>query len=209
MASQGPPQGMQQGHQQQVVVNDHVTNLRNLVGQLKESFAVSFSAIYFMSNSLEQQNLNRTMAANIQHNSQIDGGQKSNEGKVKNFDKPLEDFLSLCNQVERHLKTISDCVVQQRDSQKYIPFSFASKLEANGPVELAAPNPGPDTFISYNQFMNIVKSQVNFTKGVQDILVDAVTKVGHQEVPQTSQVQQQQQQQPIQPMISNLGSASQ
>lgn len=71
--------------------------------------------------------------------------------------------------------------MQQRDSQKYIPFSVSAKLENTGPVELANPAAGSETYISYNQYMNIVRSQVKFSKEVQDILTAAAAKIGQPE----------------------------
>ena len=41
---------------------------------------------------------------------------KSNEGKVKSFDKPLEDFLAICNQVERHLVCFPVKVILKKSS---------------------------------------------------------------------------------------------
>jgi hypothetical protein len=100
-------------------------------------------------------------------------------------------------------KTISDCVVQHKNSQKYIPFTVVNRLDNTGPVELSNPQvpPGPDTYISYNQYMNIVKSQVNFSKSVQDILTEAAAKIGQQDIP--PQVQHQ----PPQPTLGNPNSS--
>lgn len=84
-----PPQG--QPPQQQIpmtgVTGDLVSQVRSLVYELKKCLT----------------NLMVVTASNIVHNSQIDTGAKTAESKAARFDKSLEEFFSLCNQIERHL----------------------------------------------------------------------------------------------------------
>lgn len=64
----------------------------------------------------------------------------SKTGDKPRFDKPLEEFFSICNQIELHLKTISECVIQQRDAQKYVPFGVNLKSDVSTGVEIPADN---------------------------------------------------------------------
>jgi hypothetical protein len=118
--------------------------------------------------------LMKIAASNINHNSQIDTGLKLSENKVSRFDKSLEEFFSICNQIELHLKTIGECAVQQRDSQKYIPFPVSTKVDNTGVIDANGPEVQP---ISYSQYLSTVKSQIHFAKVVQEILLDGARKI--------------------------------
>lgn len=65
-----------------------------------------------------------------------------------------------------------------------MPFAVSNKLDASGPVEMAMPN--EVTTISYNQYMNIVKSQTNFCQSIQEILMEGAQKISHSESTSTS-----------------------
>lgn len=118
---------------------------------------------------------------------------------MSRFDKALEEFFSICNQIELHLvsvcalstvyssvcscihifffssdqKTIGECVVQQRDSQKYIPFPVSTKVDSTGVIDAV----GPEVPISYSQYLSTIKSQIHFAKVVQEILLDGARKI--------------------------------
>lgn len=83
------PQQQQQQQQQHATPppSDLVSHVRSLVYELKKCLS----------------NLMSCTASNIIHNSQIDTGAKTSELKATRFDKSLEEFFSLCNQIERHL----------------------------------------------------------------------------------------------------------
>lgn len=67
---------------------------------------------------------------------------KSGDGKSTRFDKPLEEFFSICNQIELHLKTIGESVIQQRDGQKYVQCNV--NLKSDPGIESL-----PDNSITY------------------------------------------------------------
>jgi len=122
----------------------------------------------------------RVSASNIQHNSQIDSGLKTSEESVARFDKALEDFFSICNQIELHLKTILECAVQARDSQMYLPFPVSSAKTDN----VVDPNSNiGDNSISYNQYLITIKSQVNFAKTVHDMLIEGAKRINQMDLP--------------------------
>ena len=85
LAQQGQPPQQQQPIT--AVANDLVSLVRSLVYELKKCLS----------------NLMAVTANTIVHNSQIDTGARTTESKAARFDKSLEEFFSLCNQIERHL----------------------------------------------------------------------------------------------------------
>ncbi|RWS13811.1 mediator of RNA polymerase II transcription subunit 29-like protein [Dinothrombium tinctorium] len=161
--AQSVPQSVSQSQSQSQMASnetrfDHIAKVRSLVWSLKESLA----------------NLMKITAANINHNSQIDCGLKTNEDKVARFDKALEEFFALCNQIESLLKTINECAVQHKDSQKYLQFNVSTlKTEVSGTVEAT----GPDATISYSQYISTIKSQIHFAKSVQEALIDGAKRI--------------------------------
>ncbi|KAJ3591401.1 hypothetical protein NHX12_009346 [Muraenolepis orangiensis] len=84
-----PPSGMQQatsiqqqlGQQQDV---DPVQRFKMLIPQLKESL----------------QCLMKIASSNLGHNTAIDNGIKANDVPAQRFDKSLEEFYALCDQLE-------------------------------------------------------------------------------------------------------------
>ncbi|MED6240878.1 Mediator of RNA polymerase II transcription subunit 29 [Ataeniobius toweri] len=88
---------MQQQQQQQLSQQqdfDPVHRFKMLIPQLKESL----------------QNLMKIAALNLAHNTSIDNGIKSSDTSVQRFDKSLEEFYALCDQVELCLVEAKNCV---------------------------------------------------------------------------------------------------
>ncbi|XP_073741492.1 mediator of RNA polymerase II transcription subunit 29 isoform X2 [Callorhinus ursinus] len=78
----GPaPSGLLQQQQQDF---DPVQRYKMLIPQLKESL----------------QTLMKVAAQNLIQNTNIDNGQKSSDGPIQRFDKCLEEFYALCDQLE-------------------------------------------------------------------------------------------------------------
>nr|KAF6410963.1 mediator complex subunit 29 [Rousettus aegyptiacus] len=78
----GPAQsGLLQQQQQDF---DPVQRYKMLIPQLKESL----------------QTLMKVAAQNLIQNTNIDNGQKSSDGPIQRFDKCLEEFYALCDQLE-------------------------------------------------------------------------------------------------------------
>lgn len=69
--------------------------------------------------------------------------------------------------------------MQHKQSVKYMPFVVSNKLDASGPVEIANEVP----HISYNQYINIMKTQTAYVKSIQDILNQGAEKISHNEFP--------------------------
>lgn len=127
-----------------------------------------------LANLKEQFNsLIQSSAQLIDRNSQIDSGSKCDiPPPAIKFETALEDFLSSCNSLEYHLKTIQECLLQGRASQQNLPISVSStkpdKLEsAPEPIE-------PGTSVSYNQYLNAIKYQIDAANAIQNLLEDHV-----------------------------------
>lgn len=116
--NQPQPHPQQQGQQQQTIASpsDLVSHVRSLVYELKKCLS----------------NLMLCAASSFMHNSQIDTGAKTSELKASRFDKPLEECLCLCNQIERHL--VSMTRIPSSAFAGCITFLFSSSLLKHIPL---------------------------------------------------------------------------
>ncbi|XP_067138076.1 mediator of RNA polymerase II transcription subunit 29 [Centruroides vittatus] len=155
------PQQQQQQQQQQCQMQstelkyDNVAKVKSLTWSLKELLV----------------NIMKTAHANITHNAAIDNGLKSTDDSPPRMDKCLEEFFSVCNQIELNLKIVQECTLLQRDSQQYLPLPVSSnKIDS-------APAPTQDGTLSYSQYLSTIKSQVSFATAVQEILAEGARKI--------------------------------
>ncbi|GFR22389.1 mediator of RNA polymerase II transcription subunit 29 [Trichonephila clavata] len=156
---QQPPPPTQPSHvpQQQIELKyDNVNRVKTLIFSLKNSFA----------------NVMKVAGARVNH---MAAG-KTIEEAPSRFDKTLDDFFSICNQIELHLKAIQECTMQLKDSVQYLPPHVTLGKQD------ATITPSQDGNLSYTQYTTTVKGQVNFTKSVQDILAEGVRNVAKSEV---------------------------
>ncbi|KAF8765087.1 mediator of RNA polymerase II transcription subunit 29-like [Argiope bruennichi] len=150
---QQPPPPPQPSHvQQQIELKyDNVSKVKTLIWSLKNSFA----------------NVMKVAGARVNH---MAAGKTIEEAPPR-FDKTLDDFFSICNQIELHLKAIQECTLQHKDSIQYLPLHVTlGKQDASS-------GPSQDVNLSYTQYVSTVKAQVNFTKSVQEILSEGVRNV--------------------------------
>lgn len=135
---------------------DNVARVKALVWSLKDALS----------------NLVRVAATNIHHTAAVDNGVRSSssdESATPRLDKSLEDFFSICNQIELSLRTIQECALQLRDSHQYLPVPVvATKPEPSNPQ---------DGTLSYTQYINTIRAQVSFAKAVQDVLNEGARKI--------------------------------
>ncbi|XP_077537962.1 mediator complex subunit intersex [Haemaphysalis longicornis] len=139
---------------------DNVAKVKALVWSLKDALS----------------NLTRVAATNIYHTAAVDNGVRSNtsdESTPPRLDKALEDFFSICNQIELSLRTIQECALQLRDSHQYLPV----------PVVATKPDPSnpQDGTLSYSQYINTIRAQVSFAKAVQDVLNEGARRINQPE----------------------------
>lgn len=154
MAQQQPPPPPAQPTQaQQIELKyDNVNKVKTLIWSLKDSFA----------------NVMKVAGARVNH---MASG-KTTADTPPRFDKVLEDFFSICNQIELHLKTIQECTLQQKDSMTYLPLHVSlGKQDANaGPTQ-------DGNYLTYSQLVSVIKGQVNFVKSLQEMLNEGSRKI--------------------------------
>lgn len=115
---------------------------------------------------------------------------KTIEENAPRFDKALEDFYSLCNQVELYLvrpviflffslifvcfpkRTTLECTIQSRDSRSYLPFNVSKEL----PPDVNQMQQRQDA-VTYQQYLNIIRQQVTYAKSIYEILSDSVRQI--------------------------------
>lgn len=118
-------------------------------------------------------NLISVSAELIERNSLIDSGAKcDNSVAPPRFEIMLEDFLSSCNMIELNLRTIQECLIQGKASSQNLPIavtslkcdSFDNRIE---PIE-------PNTQLTYNQYLSVIRYQVDTARAIKSILEDFV-----------------------------------
>lgn len=116
----------------------------------------------------------KTAAQLLQHNNTIDNGTvkgiDSSNQQPPRFDKHLEEFYSICDQIELHLKTSIQCMQQSGASQRYMPVHVATtRFEPFLPIENGQ--------ISYPQYLATVRTQISYAKDVHDTLICAAQNI--------------------------------
>nr|CAD7410810.1 unnamed protein product [Timema cristinae] len=113
----------------------------------------------------------KTTAQAIHQNGLVDvGSLKGLDVAVPRHDKHMEEFYSICDQIELHLKTSIECLNQGTSSQRYLPLPVApTRTEP-------LPNQDGGT-LTYPQFLATVRSQVSYAKEVHDTLMTAAQNI--------------------------------
>ncbi|XP_063548710.1 mediator of RNA polymerase II transcription subunit 29 [Cydia strobilella] len=129
---------------------DNISKVKTLMSSLRESIPMTLKS-----------------AAQILHqNHNIDSNsQKGIDAPVPRFDKNLEEFFSLCDQMELHLRTAITCIEQQQSAAHYLPSPVH-------PVRLDS-GPSAESTLSYPQYLNTVRLQISYAKDIHDTLVAA------------------------------------
>lgn len=119
----------------------------------------------------------KTAAQLLQYNNLIDNGpikgiDNSNQAPPR-FDKHLEEFYSICDQIELHLKTAIWCLTQNSASQRYLPSTvMTTRVE---------PLPMNENAISYPQYLATVRQQIAYAKDIHDTLICAAQNISPSE----------------------------
>ncbi|XP_037631206.1 mediator of RNA polymerase II transcription subunit 29 [Sebastes umbrosus] len=158
------PASLQQQQQQQLSQQqdfDPVHRFKMLIPQLKESL----------------QNVMKIASLNLAHNTTIDNGMssKSSDTSVQRFDKSLEEFYALCDQLELCLRLAYECLSQSIDSAKHSPNLVPTATK-------------PDTVqtesMSYAQYLGMIKSQISCAKDIHNALLECSKKIAGKAPPQ-------------------------
>ena len=83
------------------------------------------------------------------------------------FDKHLEDFYSICDQIELHLLTSKKCIQQANASQTYLPVPVVPRNE----------NMAQENVLTYTQYLDLVKTQITYAKEIHDTLLMAAQNI--------------------------------
>ncbi|XP_075892182.1 mediator of RNA polymerase II transcription subunit 29 isoform X2 [Nelusetta ayraudi] len=152
-------QQQQQQQQQQLSQQqdfDPVHRFKMLIPQLKESL----------------QNVMKIASLNLAHNTSLDNGIDTS---VQRFDKSLEEFYALCDQLELCLRLAYECLSQSIDSAKHSPNLVPTATK-------------PDTVqtesMSYAQYLNMIKSQISCAKDIHNALLECSKKIAGKGQPQ-------------------------
>lgn len=119
----------------------------------------------------------KTAAHLLQYNNLIDNGpikgiDNSNQAPPR-FDKHLEEFYSICDQIELHLKTSILCLQQNSASQRYLPSTvMTTRIE---------PIPTNENALSYPQYLSTVRTQIAYAKDIHDTLICAAQNISPSE----------------------------
>jgi mediator of RNA polymerase II transcription subunit 29 len=134
-------------------------------------------------------------AALFYQNSQFDSCQKTTSAAVQRFDKSLEEFYAICDQIELNLALSLEVMNINADCQRNTPMCAGGSLAAmrfgagaSGGTSgtggnAAAPSPVPGVnqvgdLQMYNQYQAIVKTQLACAKDVHDSLMECARKLG-------------------------------
>ena len=144
-------QPQQQGQQQQPQEKlDNISKVKSLVGPLRDALSVTL----------------KTAAQTLQQNSLVDvGSTKGIDPPDHRFNKNMEDFYSICDQIELHLKTSIECMSQHSSSVRYLPMPVMPTR-----TETVTPQEGPA--LTYPQFLMTVQGQVQFAREVHEKLMN-------------------------------------
>ncbi|XP_059574652.1 mediator of RNA polymerase II transcription subunit 29 isoform X2 [Alligator mississippiensis] len=114
------------------------------------------------------QNLMKVAAQNLVQNSNIDNGQKSNDGLVQRFDKSLEEFYALCDQLELSLRLAYECLSQSFDSAKHSPTLVPTATKPDAVQAESLP---------YTQYLSMIKAQISCAKDIHNALLECSNKI--------------------------------
>uniref|UniRef100_A0A674GZF3 Mediator of RNA polymerase II transcription subunit 29 n=1 Tax=Taeniopygia guttata TaxID=59729 RepID=A0A674GZF3_TAEGU len=160
-AGPGPPPGAAQGPAlpaqaaaAQAQDFEPVQRFRLLLPQLKESL----------------QTLMKVAAQNLVQNSSIDNGQKSADGPLQRFDKSLEEFYALCDQLELCLRLAHECLSQSFDSAKHAPALVPAAPKGEGGA-------GGTESLPYTQYLPLIKAQIASAKDIHNALLEGTNKI--------------------------------
>ncbi|XP_066589895.1 mediator of RNA polymerase II transcription subunit 29 [Prorops nasuta] len=130
---------------------DNISKVKSLVGPLRESLAVAL----------------KTAAQTLNQNSLVDvGSLKGIDQPDHRFNKNMEEFYSICDQIELHLKTSIECVSQNLSSLRYLPISvLPNRTDGVNSQEAAA--------LTYPQFLMTVRAQISYSREIHDTLISA------------------------------------
>ncbi|XP_002737977.1 mediator of RNA polymerase II transcription subunit 29-like [Saccoglossus kowalevskii] len=143
----------QQQQQQQQSLDDPTSKVKMLVPHLREALV----------------NLMKITSHNFAANAAVDNALKS-ESTSQKLDKNLEEFYSICDQIEVNLRLARQYAIQGAESAHHTPI----------PVTGIKPEQGlGDTIQTYSQYISTVKTQITCAREIHDALLEGCRKLGN------------------------------
>ena len=93
---------------------------------------------------------------------------KGTDANIPRFDKQLEEFYSICDQIEVHLQSLINCSTQASSSHKYVP---------NPVTQIRQDAVMNQETLNYQNYVTLVRNQVAYLKDVSDMLADVANNV--------------------------------
>lgn len=120
-----------------------------------------------------KEKLKQLMAASaelIERNSLIANGLQYDSNKQPpNFEVLFEDFLNTCEMIELNLRTIQECLRLGKASLIYLPVTVSNMKSDDIDI-------GPDSSMSYNQYLSTIHYQVETAQALKSTLEDFVNQ---------------------------------
>ncbi|KAL0275697.1 UNVERIFIED_CONTAM: hypothetical protein PYX00_003485 [Menopon gallinae] len=138
---------------------DNISKVKSLINPLRESLALTL----------------KTAAQALHQNSLIDAGStKAVDAVIPRFDKNLEEFYSICDQFELHLKTAAECLMQGASSTRYLQFQVA-------PTRTEPMSYQDGNVLTYPHYLATVRTQVAYAKEIHDSLTATAQNIAPSE----------------------------
>ncbi|XP_061174689.1 mediator of RNA polymerase II transcription subunit 29-like [Saccostrea echinata] len=116
-------------------------------------------------------NLMKIAGTCLHHNSQqLEDSMSSVESQLQKFEKSLEEFYSMCDQVEISLRLALEGSQLNADTVKFIPACVNIPNEKG---EL----PSTQRIMQYPQYQAIVRQQIHSAKELHDLLLQYAQKI--------------------------------
>ncbi|XP_039576987.1 mediator of RNA polymerase II transcription subunit 29, partial [Passer montanus] len=96
---------------------------------------------------------------------------KSADGALQRFDKSLEEFYALCDQLELCLRLAHECLAQSFDSAKHAPALVPAAPKGEG-----GPGGGSES-LPYTQYLPLIKAQIAGAKDIHNALLEGTNKI--------------------------------
>lgn len=125
---------------------DNISKVKSLIGPLRDSLALAL----------------KSAAQTLHQNSLIDTS-KGIDPPDQRCNKNMEEFYSICDQIELHLRTSIECLGQNSSANRYMPVNVIPVRNENIAVEA----------LSYPQYLSTVRSQVQFTRDIYNTIYNA------------------------------------
>ncbi|KAL4239003.1 Mediator of RNA polymerase II transcription subunit 29 [Mactra antiquata] len=105
----------------------------------------------------------------LKQNSMAEEGHKPTEGLQQMYEKSIEEFYAICDQLEVNLRLALEMQVQQIDSSKYTPLPVSiPKSDLTLSEQQSVP---------YPQFLVTVKQQISCAKDMYEMLNEFIKKL--------------------------------